>query len=617
MTETILEIKRALTFTDIISAFSGVFNFDAKYWRESVERGHKSLKDLEAAEKTVDPIDRAIMSLSVIRDIPMSRDLEVVGYTHEQYRERVNVLSPKREDGLPMGIGEVAYHHYLHAGTLPDDGWDVPLSKRAEIKTEIESLYKRIREIGRKYENEMNARIEDHHQKAGYYQLREAFLKQSQKYSDDQHALWESVESGKISSEEYYRAISDLHQKGSASYDKYQENIKPIRDETKKFWNKCNIKIAEECEPLNAEIEALESENKAICQQFYEKVMDDILENSPITPEEAENWANMQAITDSAKRRLQKMKYPVEQIRTDMAEFYRLTGGRVAKTHIVTHGHRRAQANVYSGTVYLDGNFNKGTLFHEMAHLLESSEHIKMMSNTFLQKRTGGNTAIKSLRTLTKNSRYRSGERAYEDDFFNPYVGKIYENGITEVCSMGFQQFSSPELMTELYQKDPEMFQLIYGMIKTPASELEQQASKAILRESIEQQSMEKNSKAFYNALDKKAAKIEKLIEGTYYRIESWSSGGKKQNRFNILYRNDLIDTTTFTSIKYARRFLYLYLWAGMVGGKQEADRLKPYISKSVEMDAIPPYFFQDPNNWEIVDVKIPDEDRIPAEELN
>ena len=110
------------------------------------------------------------------------------------------------------------------------------------------------------------------------------------------------------------------------------------------------------------------------------------------------------------------------------------------------------------------------TLFHELAHHLENDPIAKAASNGFLLKRRESEQAHR-LRDLTGLD-YDKREIAYKDSFMDPYVGKIYNDGITEVWSMGVQYLSNPKDAAIFAAKDPEMFALITGyltMQTTPA----------------------------------------------------------------------------------------------------------------------------------------------------
>lgn len=174
------------------------------------------------------------------------------------------------------------------------------------------------------------------------------------------------------------------------------------------------------------------------------KAIDAVLEKSPISYEQASAWAAKQNIPKETLTNLAKKGYPKAQLLADMAEFYRLTHGKLKDVSI---GHSR-QARAHSsgkltddlldGYIELGSNPDKRVLFHELAHNLESDVLAKELANGFLIKRRESPETY-SLRTMTKNKGYESSERAYKDDFIHPYIGKVYSNDVTEVFSMGVE----------------------------------------------------------------------------------------------------------------------------------------------------------------------------------
>lgn len=229
-------------------------------------------------------------------------------------------------------------------------------------------------------------------------------------------------------------------------------------------------------EPVNDEIAALQKTMHAEMQEAYaapgRKVIESILDHSTIKPEDAMAWANAQEITKAAVARFKKIGYAVDQVRRDMAEFYRITNGRVASVRINSNGSRRANATDIEahgkvGTINLDSNFDKRVLWHELAHHMEADPVAKMAAGRFIRRRAVDSKAY-SLRSLTGNNGYRSNEAAFKDHFFSPYVGKIYSDGITEVFSMGVESLSNPELLGRRMAEDHETLDFVSGFLRLP-----------------------------------------------------------------------------------------------------------------------------------------------------
>lgn len=210
-------------------------------------------------------------------------------------------------------------------------------------------------------------------------------------------------------------------------------------------------------------------------EQDGEAVLLAIRAASPVSQAEAEAWASRQVVDDNAMAKLSRMGYKKDALYRDLAEFYRLTGGKSSAVRISTSGRRRASAvgvetRLDEKVINLGTNFDKGVLFHELAHFLENDPIAKAASNGFLVKRRES-SSVHSLRSLTDRN-YDSREVAYKDSFMDAYIGKVYRDGVTEVFSMGVQYLASPKDAAIFAAKDPEMFAMISGYLTselTPA----------------------------------------------------------------------------------------------------------------------------------------------------
>lgn len=214
------------------------------------------------------------------------------------------------------------------------------------------------------------------------------------------------------------------------------------------------------------------AKHAAIFDETGGAILAKIADASPITAEQADTWAREQIIDANAKAKLKRLGYKPEDVVRDMAEFYRLTGGKASAIRIGIDGGKRANAvgiseRLGEKVINLGSRFNKTVLFHELAHHLENDPIAKAASNGFLLKRREGDE-VHTLRSLTGNKGYDSREIAYKDHFMDAYVGKIYRDGITEVWSMGVQYLANPKDAAIFAAKDPEMFALITGYLSMP-----------------------------------------------------------------------------------------------------------------------------------------------------
>jgi Phage Mu protein F like protein len=103
--------------------------------------------------------------------------------------------------------------------------------------------------------------------------------------------------------------------------------------------------------------------------------------------------------------------------------------------------------------------------FHEMGHFTEFDDpETKSMASDFIRSRATG--VPRSLAEMTGIG-YGEGEVAYPDKFVDPYVGKVYSDGCTEVHSMGLEMFSNGYSVTKLYDRDPEHFHKMIRYIRS------------------------------------------------------------------------------------------------------------------------------------------------------
>ena len=81
----------------------------------------------------------------------------------------------------------------------------------------------------------------------------------------------------------------------------------------------------------------------------------------------------------------------------------------------------------------LDGGVDRGgwgsVLFHEMGHGIENNNPILRHLQAIYWKSRAGSETIQSMRRITGNSGYRSGEIGVKDNWRQAYAGKIYGSG--------------------------------------------------------------------------------------------------------------------------------------------------------------------------------------------
>jgi len=121
------------------------------------------------------------------------------------------------------------------------------------------------------------------------------------------------------------------------------------------------------------------------------------------------------------------------------------------------------RASAGRATIHLPDSTNVRTVVHELGHTIEDSNpEIRKQARVFLYKRTEGEQA-QSLKKLT-GVNYDADEVAKKDKFMNPYMGKIYDSGSTEIISMGLEElYANPVTFAK---RDPEYFEFIIGVLQ-------------------------------------------------------------------------------------------------------------------------------------------------------
>ncbi|MEO1390217.1 MAG: phage portal protein [Cyanobacteria bacterium J06634_6] len=154
--------------------------------------------------------------------------------------------------------------------------------------------------------------------------------------------------------------------------------------------------------------------------------------------------------------------------RRDLGEFSLLTGSTPNTLRYIIRDTDRAYANragvLNVGAPHRYEIQRREVVFHEAAHHLEfTRKDAAAAAAAWIESRRSGPNA--RLSELTGNKSYQDSEIAIPDKFINPYVGKVYKSGATEVLSMGLEKFRDAGDMLELFRDDREHFDLILGII--------------------------------------------------------------------------------------------------------------------------------------------------------
>lgn len=334
------------------------------------------------------------------------------------------------------------------------------------------------------------------------------------------------------------KELSGLNSKMGALNTEYAMKGKAMMREANEFFKAGNMEAGE---AKFAEFKAYEADFKAAfkelqkqfnaikktkvevtaesTQEAGERVISAIVSRSPITAEQAADWAKSQQVDSPTLNKLKRLGYHPDQMRSDMADFYRITGGRIPAIEITSTRNRAHASGIESAkgrkVVAVGSRFDRGVLFHELGHHMEADPIAKAAANGFLVKRRTS-SKLHSLRKLAHRG-YDIGEMAYEDHFIDPYVGKYYRDGITEVFSMGMQQLADPQSAAAFYAKDPEMYALITGFLAEPPTPAAKALAETSTKVTETKRSEEQEIAAQYEAALAKLAANVSLVKSDWW----------------------------------------------------------------------------------------------------
>jgi hypothetical protein len=108
---------------------------------------------------------------------------------------------------------------------------------------------------------------------------------------------------------------------------------------------------------------------------------------------------------------------------------------------------------------------NSRSAMHELGHAIESSDPAKAQAaQAFLAKRAEGRP-LRRLREMDPLRGYSDDEMAFDCGFQDPYMGKSYAEGFTEVTSMGLESIAD-DGGAMLLADDPEYYHFVLGQLK-------------------------------------------------------------------------------------------------------------------------------------------------------
>lgn len=156
-------------------------------------------------------------------------------------------------------------------------------------------------------------------------------------------------------------------------------------------------------------------------------------------------------------------------VKAEYSDFLAMTNGKVALTVEFFEAEQTRAFTEEKGWVDIGRDQNPYHAWHELGHHMEfSSPELKAAANAFIDKRApSGKREPLRESGLPGAHGYGEDEIARVGDFWDPYLGKVYPNGDTEVYALGLECFQNADSMVALYLKDEEHFSLTLGATRT------------------------------------------------------------------------------------------------------------------------------------------------------
>lgn len=136
-----------------------------------------------------------------------------------------------------------------------------------------------------------------------------------------------------------------------------------------------------------------------------------------------------------------------------------------AQTKLLKDSDRRAYYWEHDLSVHMNAIWSDaGTMAHELGHWIEWGDpNVRQSVQDFLNRRTMGEQPQK-LADLFPGYGYRDNEIVKLDKFAEPYMGKIYAHGSTEILSMGIEQLYRDPI--GFAKSDPDYFDFIITVLQ-------------------------------------------------------------------------------------------------------------------------------------------------------
>lgn len=204
---------------------------------------------------------------------------------------------------------------------------------------------------------------------------------------------------------------------------------------------------------LNAEVRDMSAQADALREKRLAEMRQHIYVSNPAT------------LAVQYESKVLKQGERGQRIAQGLDEFAKMVGtGSLDQTTIRVFPTRDKRSYHFLGSIYMNKQAETKVIVHEMGHSLEFYDAALLAKvQAFYDRRTAGEKTI-SMRAATGDKRYKANEVTKVDKWINPYIGKVYSSGRTEVVSMGMEMmWDDPQAFAA---RDSEHFDFIYDLLR-------------------------------------------------------------------------------------------------------------------------------------------------------
>lgn len=156
-------------------------------------------------------------------------------------------------------------------------------------------------------------------------------------------------------------------------------------------------------------------------------------------------------------------------ISTAIKDFQAATGVSLRLNKVEEKPVKNSSADRRAGLINIAEQSNPAVArkqaMHELGHFLGQAtpENIKAERDYIIANRTSDKPEL--LSKLTGSEKYKL-ETAYPGTWSDPYIGKVYISGATEVLSKASENLASGKDLVSMFEKDRPLFDTLMGAIK-------------------------------------------------------------------------------------------------------------------------------------------------------